>query len=119
MIVQPMIAEPPERTREEELDAVFQALADQTRRALVKRLAEGPAIITELAKPFPMTLAAVSKHLRVLERARLVRREVDGRFHRCILAPQPMLEADRWLHDYTAFWNDTLEALSNYALGEK
>jgi DNA-binding transcriptional ArsR family regulator len=100
--------------QEEELDAVFHALCDRTRRALIGRLAQGPAVVTELAAPFDMTLGAVSKHLRVLEGAKLIRREVDGKFHRCSLSAKPMLEADRWLNDYRAFWEDNLGALANY-----
>jgi len=100
---------------EDRLDTVFHALSDRTRRNLLKRLSQGPAIITELAEPFEMTLAAVSKHLRVLEAAKLVGREVDGRFHRCTLTAEPMLEADRWLQQYTAFWESTLDALVEYA----
>lgn len=103
-----------EASQEENLDRIFHALSDRTRRGLIRRLSEGPAIITELAEPFEMSLAAVSKHLRVLEGAKLVSREVDGRFHRCTLTGHPMLEADRWLREYTAFWEDTLGALADY-----
>ena len=78
------------------------------------RLSGGSAIITELAEPFDMTLAAVSKHLRVLEAAKLVSRNVDGRFHRCSLTAKPMLDADRWLQQYVTFWADTLDALEDY-----
>jgi len=101
------------------LDAVFHALADPTRRALVKRLAEGQAMVTELAEPFEMTLAAVSKHLRVLESANLVQREVNGRIHRCTLIGGPMREADRWLQDYSAFWAGTLDRFSDYVKKEQ
>ena len=93
---------------------MFHALSDRTRRALIGRLAKGPATISDLAAPFEMTLAAVSKHLRVLEAAKLVGRHVDGRFHRCSLTARPMLQADRWLHDYAAFWEDNLDALTDY-----
>ena len=71
-------------------------------------------MITELADPFEMTFAAVSKHLRVLEAARLVRREVDGRIHRCTLSLKPMREVDGWIQQYTVFWTDTLTTLANY-----
>jgi len=101
--------------REELLDSVFHALSDRTRRRLIVRLAEGPAVISELAEPFDMTLAAVSKHLRVLESAKLVTRQVDGRFHRCSLSAKPMEDADQWLQQYTAFWERTLDALAEYA----
>jgi DNA-binding transcriptional ArsR family regulator len=99
---------------EDQLDAVFHALSDRTRRGLIRRLAQGPAMITELAVPFEMTFAAVSKHLRVLEKAKLVRRAVDGRIHRCTLSGAPMFEADRWIQQYTAFWEDTLDTLADF-----
>ena len=70
---------------DDRLDLVFRALGDRTRRALLARLAEKPAMVTELAEPFAMSLPAVSRHIRVLERARLVVRKVDGRVHRCSL----------------------------------
>ena len=96
------------------LDLVFHALADRTRRALLARLAQGPAGVTELAEPFAMSLPAVSKHLKVLERARLVARAVDGRVHRCSLAAEPLQEVERWLDHYRSFWEDTLHALARY-----
>ncbi len=96
------------------LDRVFQALSDRTRRALLARLAEGSATVSELARPFPMSLPAVSKHLRVLEAARLVVREVDGRLHRCSLAPAPLLDVEHWLEYYRSFWDETLDALGRY-----
>lgn len=96
------------------LDLIFQALADSTRRAIVARLADGPLPVTVLATPFAMSLAAVSKHIRVLERAGLIRRAVDGRVHRCSLAPSPLAEAEQWLQDYRAFWTGTLDAVARY-----
>jgi len=86
-----------------------------TRRALVRRLSQGPAVISELAEPFDMTFAAVSKHLKVLESANLVRREVDGRFRSCRLDPAPMEQAERWIHDYSAFWTGMLDCLAERA----
>ena len=100
---------------DDRLDRVFHALADRTRRALMARLAAGPAIVTELARPFPMSLAAVSKHIRVLESAGLVARAVDGRIHRCSLAPGPLREIEDWLEFYHSFWADTLDAVARYA----
>jgi len=96
------------------LDGVFHALSDRTRRALLARLSEGPAKVTDLAAPFAMSLPAVSKHLRVLEGARLIERTVDGRVHRCSLAPEPLREAERWLDYYRGFWNERLDALARY-----
>jgi DNA-binding transcriptional ArsR family regulator len=100
---------------EDRLDAILHALSDRTRRGLLKRLATGPAMIGELAKPIAMTRVAVSKHLRVLESARLVSRTIDGRVHRCTLRAEPLRDVERWLSDYRAFWTDTLEALARFA----
>ena len=96
------------------LDHVFSALSDRTRRAMLARLARGPAMVTELARPFAMSLPAASKHLRVLERARLVRRTIDGRVHRCALSAMPLHDADRWLSVYRGFWEETLGSLADY-----
>jgi DNA-binding transcriptional ArsR family regulator len=105
---------PTENRNEVQLDLVFHALADRTRRALIKRLAEGPLKITDLAEPFEMSLPAVSKHLRVLESAHLVSRTIDGRIHRCALIPEPLARAELWLDRYRSFWEDTLDALALY-----
>jgi DNA-binding transcriptional ArsR family regulator len=99
---------------DDRLDQVFHALADRTRRALLARLAEGPCMIKDLAAPFSMSLPAVSKHLRVLEAAKLVTREVDGRVHWCALEAQPLHQAGIWISGYRAFWEDTLDALARY-----
>jgi DNA-binding transcriptional ArsR family regulator len=99
---------------EDRLDRVFHALADRTRRALLRRLEIGPAMVTELAAPFRMSLPAVSKHLRVLEAAALIERRVDGRVHRCSLRAAPLEAADRWLDRYRGFWQDRLAALAHY-----
>ncbi len=109
---------PPSRrsaaAREENLDAVFSALADRTRRRILVELSKGPASVGELAHPFAMTLPAVSKHLRVLERAGVVRSERDGRFVRCSLEAEPLGEASAFLAQYRPFWNDTLDQLALY-----
>ncbi|MFI5230672.1 MAG: ArsR/SmtB family transcription factor, partial [Gemmatimonadales bacterium] len=96
--------------REERLDRLFRALGDQTRRALLARLAREPAMITELAEPFALSLPAVSRHVRVLEQARLVKRRVDGRVHRCTIDAAPLREVDQWLGHYREFWNGALDA---------
>jgi len=96
------------------LDAVFSALADPTRRRMLLRLSRGEASITELAKPFDMTLPAVSKHLRVLESAGLVRRRRDGWYHRCHLEARPLHEASSFLERWRPFWEQTLEQLARH-----
>jgi DNA-binding transcriptional ArsR family regulator len=96
------------------LDATFAALADPTRRAILARLANGEATVTELAEPFPFSLPAVSKHLRVLESAGLLKREIDGRIHRCRLAPEPMRTAAQWIDHYRVFWERQFDTLANY-----
>jgi DNA-binding transcriptional ArsR family regulator len=96
------------------LDATFGALADPTRRAILSRLARGQATVSELAAPFDVSLPAVSKHLRVLESAGLLQREIDGRVHRCRLAPKPMKAAAAWIDKYRAFWENQFDALEKY-----
>jgi DNA-binding transcriptional ArsR family regulator len=93
------------------LDETLLALADPTRRAILHRLAGGEARVTELAEPFDMSLNAVSKHIRLLERARLVRRRRVGREHRLSLNPDPMEAAARWMAERRAFWTARLAAL--------
>ena len=93
------------------LDGVFSALADPTRRDMLRRLAAGERTITELAEPCEMSFAAASKHVRVLERAGLVRRTVQGRTHRCRLEPQPLAAAQAWITFYQRFWTARLDAL--------
>jgi DNA-binding transcriptional ArsR family regulator len=96
------------------LDRVFSAVSDATRRAILETLAKKPATITEIATPFSVSLNAVSKHIMVLERAGLIRREVHGREHLCSLEPQPLREATAWLEEYRRFWNVRLDALEQY-----
>lgn len=95
----------------EQLDAVFHALSDGTRRAILKRLASGPRNVGELAAPFDMTLAAASKHIKVLEAAGLVRRVVRGRTHLCSLEAMPMHAGAEWLRHYERFWTERLDVL--------
>jgi len=94
------------------LDAVFHALADPTRRAMLASLVDEPLSVGALAAPHRMSLAAASKHIKALERAGLVRRQVRGRTHLCRLAPDALAEADRWLAVYRRFWTDSFDALS-------
>ena len=96
------------------LDQVFRALADPTRRQMLRNLAASERTIGELAEPFRISLAAASKHVKSLERAGLVRRTVQGRTHFCRLDPKPLNTAHEWLSFYERFWGerlDTLEAL--------
>ena len=97
-----------------QLDALFSALGDRTRRALLARLAESPAIVTELAAPFDLSLPAVSRHIRVLEAAGLVERTIEGRIHRCALVAEPLRSADTWLQQYRHFWDTNVEAFARY-----
>lgn len=97
-----------------ELDAVFFALADGTRRSMLARLAKGPATVGELAAPFEMSQPAISKHLKVLERAGLVGRRIDKQRRPSHLLAQPMADAVAWLEDFRSFWEgnfDRLDAL--------
>ena len=96
------------------LDGAFAALADPTRRAIVSRLARGPARVTDIAERFPMSLNAVSKHLKVLEGAGLVRRRRAGREHHLELRPAPLREIARWASRYERFWNEKLDALAAF-----
>lgn len=93
------------------LDRTFAALADPTRRAILQRLAAGEARVTDLARPFDMSLNAVSKHIRVLERARLLRRRRAGREHFLVLDPAPMNQAAAWIETQRSLWNARLDAL--------
>jgi DNA-binding transcriptional ArsR family regulator len=96
------------------LDLLFRALGDRTRRKLIARLADGPATVTELAEPFAMSLPAISRHIRVLERAGLVSRRIEGRVHHCALDPQGLGAAEAWLEQYRRFWEGQLRALARY-----
>lgn len=98
-------------TAESDLDRTLVALADPTRRAILRRLSEGEARVTELAEPFAMSLNAVSKHIRMLERAHLVRRRRSGREHFLTFNPQPLDEAAAWIESQRAFWSARLDAL--------
>lgn len=96
------------------LDRTFGALADPTRRQILEQLATGDRCVTDLARPYSMSLPAVSKHLRVLERAGLVRRRRDGRIHRLKLEASPMKEAQQWIEEYRRFWEQSFDRLDAY-----
>ena len=96
------------------LDAVFGAMSDPIRRAILVRLSEADARVTEIAGGFPVSLNAVSKHIKMLERALLVTRSVQGRDHILSLNAGPMAEAAEWIEHYRGFWEDRLAALDKY-----
>jgi DNA-binding transcriptional ArsR family regulator len=96
------------------LDATFAALADPTRRRILQHLAKGQRRVTDVAAPFSISLPAVSKHLRVLEGARLLRRHRHGREHSLELQAAPLKDALRWIERYRKFWEGSLEALADY-----
>lgn len=100
------------------LDTIFHALGDATRRAMLGELAAGERTVSELAEPFAMSLAAASKHIKVLEKAGLVRRDVRGRTHHCSLEPVPLASADQWLGMYRRFWTDRLDTLEQLLRAE-
>lgn len=96
------------------LNATFAALADPTRRAILARLANGEASVTELAMPFAMSLPAVSKHLKVLERAGLIARGREAQWRPCRLEAGPLKEVADWVEHYRAFWEQRLDRLDDY-----
>ena len=96
------------------LDRTFGALADPTRRRILEHLAGGDRCVTDLARPYRMSLPAVSKHLRVLERAGLVRRKRDGRVHHLKLEAGPMQQAQAWIEEYRKFWEASFDRLEQY-----
>src|SRR5713226_8623789 len=97
-----------------DLNITFAALADPTRRAILGRLASGEASVTELAEPFAMSLPAVSKHLKVLERAGLIARSREAQWRPCRLAAGPLKDAADWLESYRRFWEESFERLEDY-----
>lgn len=102
-----------------DLDEVFGALADPTRRQILSTLADGERTVSELADPFRMSLPAISKHLGVLERAGLVNRERQGRVRRCSLEPEPLADALEWIAAYGRFWEERLDSLERLLAGGK
>jgi DNA-binding transcriptional ArsR family regulator len=94
-----------------QLDTVFHALGDATRRRMLRELAGGERTVSQLAQPFSISLAAASKHIKALENAGLIRREVQGRTHMCRLDPGPLASAQQWLGFYERFWTGRLDVL--------
>ena len=99
------------KSEQPQLDAVFRALGDATRRQMLLELAKGERTVGQLAEPFDISLAAASKHIKVLENAGLIHREVRWRTHLCRLAPGPLASAHQWLSFYERFWIDRLDVL--------
>jgi DNA-binding transcriptional ArsR family regulator len=93
------------------MDSVFHALGDATRRRMLRELADGERTVSQLAQPFAISLAAASKHIKALENAGLIRREVRGRTHLCRLEPGPLAGAHEWLGFYERFWTGRLDVL--------
>ena len=96
------------------LSATFSALADPTRRAILARLAQGESSVTELAEPFDMSLPAISKHLKVLEKAGLVSRSREAQYRPCRLEATPFRDATEWLERYRRYWDESLDRLAAY-----
>src|SRR5260221_12719188 len=96
-----------------QLDSIFHALGDPTRRQMLRELSGGERTVGQLAEPFAISLAAASKHIKALENAGLIRREVRGRTHLCRLAPGPLASAHEWLGFYEHFWTDRLNVLEH------
>jgi DNA-binding transcriptional ArsR family regulator len=101
------------------LDGVFNALCDPTRRAILARLTGTDARVTDIAAEFPISLNSISKHIRMLERAGLVRREISGRDHLLSLNAAPLSEAAQWIEHYRRFWDSRLAALDEYVTSKK
>jgi DNA-binding transcriptional ArsR family regulator len=99
------------RVATDQLSVIFSALADPTRRAILARLADGPATVNEIAEPFDMTLPAVSKHLKVLERAGLISRGREAQWRPCKLEAEPLREATEWMSHYRRFWEGSFDKL--------
>src|SRR6266705_2479514 len=101
-----------------QLDAIFHALGDATRRRMLRELAQGARTVGQLAAPFAISLAAASKHIKVLENAGMIRREVRGRTHLCRLDPGPLASAHEWLSFYERFWTTRLDVLEQLLRAE-
>ncbi len=99
---------------DDRLSSTFSALADPTRRAILARLASGPASVTDLARPFDMSLPAISKHLKVLERSRLIRRSRRAQWRPCRLEAGPLKEVADWVEHYRRFWEQSFDRLDEY-----
>lgn len=100
--------------REEHLDLIFHALSSARRRSIIQRLSEGPAIVRELGASMQISKPGLGKHIKVLEKAGLLKRTEDGRVHRCTLDPECLKAIDGWLRQYRQFWTSSLDNLDQY-----
>jgi DNA-binding transcriptional ArsR family regulator len=114
LTVNHLVYDEPVADENDRLDAIFHALSNRTRRALLARLATAPARVNELARPHGMSVNAISKHLFVLEDAGLIRRLRDGSVQLCKLNAAPMADADKWIKNYSQFWNRQLDQLAAF-----
>lgn len=112
MLIDEMQTVSPEIEADKELDRVFSALSDPVRRSILERLDDGPALVSELAAPFDMSLQAVSRHIQVLVRAGLIRQEREGRIARCRLEAGPIYSAAVWINRYTKYWQEQFDTLA-------
>lgn len=99
---------------EDRLSTTFSALADPTRRAILSRLTSGESSVSELAEPFDMTMPAISKHLKVLEKAGLIERSREAQFRPCRLRPDPLRDIDEWMQKYRQFYEESFDRLDHY-----
>lgn len=104
---------------EDRLDDIFHALANRTRRQLLADLQARPARVNELARPYGMSVNAISKHLFVLERAGLIERQLEGKVQSCVLKAEPLADADAWIAGYRTYWDDQLDSLASFVEGEE
>lgn len=105
-------------TDDDQLDAIFHALSNRTRRQLLADLSERPARVNELARPYEMSVNAISKHLFVLEKAGLIERRQEGTVQACVLAPAPLADADAWISHYRRYWQSQLDSLARFVEAE-
>lgn len=112
-----MVDEDRMAVEDDRLDAVFHALANRTRRRLLADLAAGPARVNELARPYGMSVNAISKHLFVLEGAGLIERRREGTIQSCVLHADALADADRWMASYRQYWSDQLDRLAGFVEG--
>ncbi len=104
---------------EQKLNLIFHALADGTRRSLLDKIKNGPTQVTALADHYPVSLNAISKHIKVLEKAGLIKRNIEGRVHLCEANPKEFESAQEWINTYTNFWNDKLDNLEKYVKNKR